>query len=143
MQKKLVDYFSKCTLHWHPVLNITGIRSHVVVLYVRALVCMIPSASPLTASSCILAEQSQLKSQCVYPHMLAVPLFDSTLTASEKMPNSIMFGVYCQPRATKSSTDHKSNLIPLPEGSDPSLKSDCVLKDKPMSYFIWSNKHSG
>lgn len=56
-------------------------------------------------------------------------LFDSGLTTLEKMPNSIMSGV--QPQATKSSADHKSNLIPLPEGSDPSLKSDCMLKEKP------------
>lgn len=54
--------------------------------------------------------------------MLEVLLFDSSLTAFEKMPNSIMFGVYCQPQATQSSTDHKSNLIPHPEGSDPSFE---------------------
>lgn len=54
-----------------------------------------------------------------------------TLTTFEKMPNSIIFGVYCHPAATKSSTDITSNLIPLPDGSDPGLKSHCSLKDKP------------
>lgn len=62
--------------------------------------------------------------------MLAVPLFDSNVTAFEKVPNSIMFGAHSQPQVTKSSTDHKSNLISLPEGSDPSLKSDCVHTEK-------------
>lgn len=67
----------------------------------------------------------------------------SFLTTFEKMPNSIIFGVYCHPAATKSSADITSNLISLPEGSDPGLKSHCLLKDKHMSYSIWSNKHSG
>lgn len=75
--------------------------------------------------------------------MLEVQLFDSTLTTFEKMPNSIIFGVFCHPAATKSSADITSNLISLPEGSDPGLKSHCLLKDKPTSYSIWSNKHSG
>lgn len=67
----------------------------------------------------------------------------SFLTTFEKMPNSIIFGVYCHPAATKSSADITSNLISLPEGSDPGLKSHCLLKDKHTSYSIWSNKHSG
>lgn len=83
------------------------------------------------------------KSQRVYCHRLAVQLFDSTLTTFEKMPNSIIFGVCCQPEATKSSVDITSNLISLPDGGDPGLKFHCLLKDKPMSYSIWSNKHSG
>lgn len=56
--------------------------------------------------------------------MLAVQLFDSSLTAFEKVLNSIIQGVYCQPKATKLSTDLKSHVIYFPEGTDPSLMSD-------------------
>lgn len=57
---------------------------------------------------------------------LAAYLCDSCLTVFEKMSNVVRFGVGCQPRATKYSTDHKSDLIPLPGGTDPYLKSDCT-----------------
>lgn len=56
--------------------------------------------------------------------MLSVQLYDSSLTTSEKMPNSIIYGVCRQPEATQFSADHKSNLISHPEGTDPSLKLD-------------------
>lgn len=76
-------------------------------------------------------------------YVCSVPIFDSSFTTFEKMPDSIIFGALSRPEATKSSSDHKSNLISLLEGSDPSFKFVCALRDKPLSSSICFMKQPG
>lgn len=145
-----IEYFSKVTVLCHTGVHIItsylsfNVASWLVLLYIMLQAFWFTAVpTPAVSFSIIgmdITKQTKLKSQWVY----FICLQCSYLTAVWRPLSGCQIQLCLDlPQATKSSTDHKSNLISLPEGSDPSWKSDCMLKDKPMSYFVCSNKHSG
>lgn len=88
-----------------------------------------------------IAKRNKLLPEWEYAHNAQIS--DSSFPTFEKMPDSIISGVFNGPEAMESSADHKSNLISLPEGGDPSSESGFALKDKLLSYKIWFSKKLG
>lgn len=97
-----IEYFSKVTVLCHTGVHIItsylsfNVASWLVLLYIMLQAFWFTAVpTPAVSFSIIgmdITKQTKLKSQWVYFHMLAVQLFDSSLTAFKWVPNSIMFG---------------------------------------------------
>lgn len=88
-----------------------------------------------------ITKRNKLLPEWEYVHNAQI--FDSSFATFEKMPDSIISGVFNEPEATETSADHKSNLISLPESYGTSSAIEFALKDKLLSYQIWFDKQPG